>query len=304
VSEIAARELNTADLARGPLNSLLRQIVIDGTFHADPHPDNVMLLVDGRLTLIDFRPVGRIDGVLRGALVRLILSFDQGDPIAASDALPDLVERPERLDEHRLEWALGQFMARYLTPGIAPEVRMFTDLFRIIADFGLAVPPEIAAVFRSITTLEGTLTNVDPDFYVIGEARDFATDYLRSQLRPNAARKTLADELTSLLPMLRWMPRYLNRFTSALEDGRLGVNVRGLANEDDRQTVSGMLHEVLLTILASTAGIKAVMMIVQNGGQNLTETVSMYQFIGYALLVLAFILAMRGLVLIFRSTQR
>lgn len=72
-----------------------------------------------------------------------------------------------------------------------------------------------------------------------------------------------------------------------MEDGRLGVNVRGLANEGDQQTVSGMLHEVLLTILASTAGIMAVMMIGQNGGPNLTETVSMYQFIGYALLVLA-----------------
>ncbi len=135
-----------------------RGCIFPSSIHADPHPGNVMLLVDGRLTLLDFRSVGRIDGVLRGALVRLILSFDQGDPIAASDALPDLVERPERLDEQRLERALEQFMARYLTPGIAPDVRMFTDLFRIIADFGLAVPHEIAAVFRSIATLEGTLT--------------------------------------------------------------------------------------------------------------------------------------------------
>jgi len=302
-AEIAARGLNTTDLARNLLNSLLRQIVIDGTFHADPHPGNVMLLADNRLTLLDFGSVGRIDGVLRGALVRLILSFDQSDPIAAGDALLALVERPEVLDEHRLERALGQFMARYLTPGIAPDVRMFTDLFRIIADFGLAVPSEIAAVFRAIATLEGTLTRIAPDFNIIGESRSFAADYLSAQLRPNALRKTLTDELTSLLPMLRRMPRRLDRIASALEDGRLSVNVRGLSNEGDRQTVSALLHEALLTILASTAGIMAVIMIGQSGGPRLTAAVSMFQFIGYGLLVLAFILAMRVLVLIFRPAQ-
>ena len=302
-AEILARGLNTTDLARNLLNSLLRQIVIDGTFHADPHPGNVMLLADNRLTLLDFGSVGRIDGVLRGALVRLILSFDRSDPVAAADALLGLVERPGDLDEYRLERALGRFMARYLTPGIAPDARMFTDLFRIIADFGLAVPSEIAAVFRAIATLEGTLTRIAPGFNIIGEARRFASEYLSAQLRPNALRKTLTDELTSLMPMLRRMPRRLDRIASALEDGRLSVNVRGLSNEGDRQTVSDLLHQALLTILASTAGIMAVIMIGQDGGPQLTSAVSMFQFIGYGLLVLAFILAMRVLVLIFRPAQ-
>jgi len=299
-AEIDRRGLDRPQLAQLLLESLLSQVVIDGTFHADPHPGNVMLLANNRLTLLDFGSVGRIDAVLRGALVRLILSFEQGDPIAASDALLDLVERPEGLDDYRLERALGQFMARYLAPGVPPDVRMFSDLFRIIAEFGLAVPPEVAAVFRAIGTLEGTLTQVAPGFNIIAEARQFATGHVASQFRPGALRRTLVEELTSLLPMLRRLPRRVDRIATALEEGRLSVNVRSLADPRDRQVIADLVHEVLLTILAATAGIMGVLALGQEGGPQVTAAVTMFQLIGYGLLVGALILAMRVLVLIFR----
>ncbi|MGC4192296.1 MAG: AarF/UbiB family protein [Thermomicrobiales bacterium] len=300
---IAERGLDTTELARNLLDSLLHEIVIDGTFHADPHPGNVMLLEDNRLTLLDFGSVGRIDAVLREALVRLLLAFSQRDPLSATDALLDLCERPDVLDEDRLERALGQFMARNLTPGIAPEARMFTDLLQIVADYGLSVPPEVAAVFRAAATLEGTLRRIDPAFDVIGEAQGFSRTYLHSQLRPDAIRKTLTDELTVLLPMLRRLPRRIDRITAALEDGRLSVNVRPLADERDRRVVGQMVHLVLLTVLASTVGVMSVIMIGREGGPRMTAAISVFDFIGYMLLAIASILALRVLVVIFRPVR-
>jgi len=300
---IAARGIDSGALANTLLTSILRQIVVDGTFHADPHPGNIMVLDCGRLSLLDFGSVGRIDSLLRGALVRLLLAFNLSDPLMATDALLDLAARPERLDERRLERALGQFMTYYLAPGTAPDVRMFSEFFTIIARFELSVPPEVAAVFRSIATLEGTLRRIDPHFDIVAEAREFVANHFGRSLRPAAVARSLSEELAALLPMLRQMPRRLDRITSALEDGRLSVNVRALAHEQDRQTISSMLHEAMLTVLASTAGIMAVLMIGNEGGPSLTSAVSMYQFFGYMLLVLAFILAMRVLVLIFRLSR-
>jgi ubiquinone biosynthesis protein len=302
---IVERNLDPHKLASTLLDSLLRQIVIDGTFHADPHPGNVMLTSGDRLTLLDFGSVGRMDSMLRTALLRLIMTFDQGDPIAATDALLELVERPEHLDETRLERTVGQFMARHLAPGLGPDMMMIPDLFRIIADFGLSVPPEVAAAFRAIATLDGTLTNIAPGFNMVEEARAFAASYLNEQLRPSAIRKTLTAELFSLLPMIRRMPRRMDRIAAALEEGRLNVNVRPLAHEGDREVVGGMLHDVILAMLACTAGIMAALLIGQDGGPAVTDTVSMYQFIGYALLVAAMILALRVLAIVFRrSSQR
>jgi ubiquinone biosynthesis protein len=300
---IDARGLERAALADALLSSLLRQMAIDGTFHADPHPGNVMLLEDGRLTLLDFGSVGRIDAVLRGSLIRLILAFNQGDPMAASDALLDLVERPDGLDEHRLERSLGQFMARFLTPGVPPDTRMFTDLFRIVAAHRLAIPPEVAAVFRAIGTLEGTLSLVSPGFNLIGGARAFASEYLEERMRPSALRRTIQDELITLLPMLRRLPRRIDRIADALEEGRLSLNVRPMANAEDRRSVGALVHEILVTFLASTAGIMAVLLFGMETGPRLTDEVTLFQFFGFALMVVALMLALRVLVLIFRPTR-
>jgi ubiquinone biosynthesis protein len=293
-----------AALASSLLDSLLRQVLLDGTFHADPHPGNVLLLADGRLGLLDFGSVGRIDAGLRSALQRLLLALDRGDPASLADALLDVVERPEELDEARLERTLGRFAARHMAAGVTPDVRMFTDLFRIVAEHGLAIPPEIAAVFRALATLEGTLTQLAPGFDIVTGARRFAAGQLAERLNPEELRRTALDELTSLLPMLRRLPRRVDRIGQALETGRLSVNVRLLADPSDRRFVTGLLHQVLLTFLAAAAGVMAVLMIGLHGGPSVTRDVSLYGFFGYCLLVVAAILAVRVLVLVFRPDTR
>jgi ubiquinone biosynthesis protein len=292
-----------AALARSLLDCLLREVMLEGTFHADPHPGNVLLLADGRLGLLDFGSVGRIDAGLRAALQRLLLALDRGDPAALADALLEVAERPGELDEPRLERMLGRFLARHVAAGITPDVTMFTDLFRIVSDHGLAVPPEIAAVFRALATMEGTLTQLAPGFDIVTEARRFAAEQLAAQFSPDLLRKTAADELTALLPMLRRLPRRIDRIGGALEAGRLSVNVRLLADEGDRRIITGLLYLVLTAFLAATSGIMAVLMLGLRGGPAITSRVTLFQFLGYCLLVISAILALRVLALVFRPNR-
>ena len=264
---------------------------------------NILVLGDGRLGLLDFGSVGRLDPSLRAALQRLLLAMDRGDPLAASDALLEVVPRPDEIDQQALERALGEFIARHLGPGMRPGMRMFTDLFRIVSEHGLSVPPQIAAVFRALATLEGALAQLEPGFDLVAETRSFAARHLTEQLEPAAVRQTVSEEVTTLLPMLRRLPRRIERIASAAEHGRLSVQVRLFADERDRRHVTGLLHQVLLTILAATAGIMAVLLLGTGGGPRVTTAVSLYQLFGYNLLVICSILALRVLVLIFRPDR-
>ena len=71
------------------------RVMIEGIFHADPHPGKVLRLANGQLGLLGFGSVGRIDAELRGALQRLLLAVDRGDPAALHDALLEIVQRPD-----------------------------------------------------------------------------------------------------------------------------------------------------------------------------------------------------------------
>ncbi len=288
-------------LARDLLDSLLRQIVVDGVFHADPHPGNILLLADGRLGLIDFGAVGRLDSGLRAALQRLMLAIDRRDPVAMTDALLEVTARPDDLDEQALERSVGALLVRHLASGRAPDATMFTDLFRLVTRHELAVPPEFGATFRALSTLEGGLTLLAPGFDIVAEAERFGQAQLAHRLGPVSLKDAAADEIVTLLPMLRRLPRRVDRIAAAVEGGRLNVNVRVLADERDRKVITGWIQLGVLTILAATAGGMAVALLALKGGPAMTATISLYQFLGYCLLVICALLALRVLAAVFRT---
>jgi ubiquinone biosynthesis protein len=288
-------------LARELLDSLLRQIVVDGVFHADPHPGNILLLDDGRLGLIDFGSVGRLDSGLRAALQRLMLAIDRRDPVAMTDALLEVTARPDDLDEQALERSVGALLVRHLASGRAPDATMFADLFRLVTRHELAVPPEFVATFRALSTLEGGLTLLAPGFDIVTEAERFGQAQLAGRLAPASLKDAAAEEIVALLPMLRRLPRRVDRIAAAVEGGRLSVNVRVLADERDRKVITGWIQLGVLTILAATAGGMAVALLALKGGPAMTATISLYQFLGYCLLVICALLALRVLAAVFRT---
>src|SRR6266702_4302995 len=288
-------------LARDLLDCLLRQIVVDGVFHADPHPGNILLLADGRLGLIDFGSVGRLDSGLRAALQRLLLALDRRDPVALTDALLEVTARPDALDEQALERSLGALLVRHLAAGRPPDATMFAELFRIVTRHELAVPPEFAATFRALSTLEGGLTQLAPGFDIVAEAERFGQTQLHERLGPASLKEAAADEIVALLPMLRRLPRRMDRIAAAVEGGRLSVNVRVLADERDRKTINGWIQLGVLTVLAASAGVMAVALLALKGGPAMTATVGLYQFLGYCLLVICALLALRVLAAVFRT---
>ncbi|WP_245679482.1 ABC1 kinase family protein [Actinomadura hibisca] len=294
---IAAHGLDRAHLARELLGALLTQIMRDGVFHADPHPGNIMLLRDGSLALLDFGSVGRLDGRSRAALEHLLIAVGRGDAAAMGDALLEVVASPERVDRPRLERGLSRFAARHLNAGPASAVEMFTGLFGLVAEHGLAVHPEIAAVFRALATLEGTLTRLDPAFDIVTEAREHAT----GTPGPQTLKEAAADELLGALPVLRRLPRRFDRITHALERGDLGVNVRLFADADDRRLVTALLHQTLLTVLGATAVLAGVLLLGTTGGPAVTPSAGLYQVFGYTMFGIGSVLVLRVLFTIFRG---
>jgi ubiquinone biosynthesis protein len=292
---IEERGLDRNELARTLLSCLLRQIMVDGVFHADPHPGNVLLQPDGQLALLDFGSVGHLDTQLQGALQSLVLAIDRRDPAALRDALLEITDGAPDVDMQSLERSLGRIMARYLSPGLVPDAQAFADVFRTLSAYGVGVPPEIAAVFRTLATLQGTFIRLAPGFDIIRESQRFAEREVGAQLAPVDLKDAVIKELVELAPLLRRLPRRFDRITAALERGQLSTNVRLLANPRDRDVFSSYLHEALVCVLAATAGIMAVVLLASQGGPLISHGVRLYAVFGYNLLVIGGVLAVRVL---------
>ncbi|MFC4942572.1 ABC1 kinase family protein [Pseudonocardia sp. GCM10023141] len=300
--DTAAAGTDRAALARELLDALLGQILVDGVFHADPHPGNILLLSSDplRVGMLDLGSVGRLDGALRGSLQQLLLALDRDDPAAVVDALLEVVEAPADLDERALQRAMGRFLVRNVGPGLPLDSAVIGDLFGLVAQHGLTTPPELAAVLRALGTIEGTLTRLDPAFDLIAGARDFAARQVSARLEPAALRKTVTDELAGLLPLIRRLPRRVDRIVTALDNGTFTVQVATPA----APTWTGNVLKVLLaTAIAATTGVMAALLLVSDGGPRISEAMSVNQLIGYLLLMISAILGLRVLGQVYRRDR-
>jgi hypothetical protein len=227
--------------------------------------------------------------------------LERRDPVALTDALLEVTARPDDLDEQALERSVGALLVRHLAAGRTPDFTLFTEIFRLVARHELAVPPEFASTFRALSILEGGLTLLAPRFDIVAEAERFGQTQLAARLGPDSLREVAAEEVVSLLPMLRRLPRRVDRIAAALEGGRLNVNVRVLADERDRKVITGWVQLGVLTVLAATAGFMAVALLALKGGPAMTQAIGLYQFLGYCLLVICALLALRVLAAVFRT---
>lgn len=283
-------------VARALLGSMLDQILRDGIFHADPHQGNIMLLDDGDIGLLDLGSVARLDAELRSGLRQLLLAVDRDDPRAATDALLMIVESPDRLDRARLTRDVGRCLVRYLGPGASPGADLLIELVRVLSAYGLRVPPEVAAAFRAVATLEGVLSQV-PGFDPVVEARDIA-----ARVRvPSFTAADVRHQLARALPALRELPRTIERIGRAVDGGRLAIRHEVHLDDTERERVRGTVHQVLAGTVGSALGFMALILLQMPGGAQVSNRLDLHELLGYGLLTVGAILVTRALVPIFTT---
>ena len=289
-------EVDRDHVARRLLRAILRQIMVDGVFHADPHPGNVLILRDGSPALIDFGSVGRLDAAQRAAIRRMLLAIDRRDPSLMRDALAELAGLRDGRVQDRLERALSQLLATRLGPGMRPGPELFTDVLKTLIEFELALPPHVAAVFRCLVTLEGTLALLSPRFQIVDESRAVGADLLRETVGLSGVRETVRDEVLAQLPILRRLPRRLERLIATLEDGRLEVRVSLFDSERERQFVSMLFGRSIFAFLGAALAVVSAMLLSALGGPNLATGVRLLPALGYCGLFASAVLILRVIV--------
>lgn len=292
------------EVASRLLRSMLTQIIDDGVFHADLHPGNVVLTAESRIVLLDYGLVGRLDQAMRSQIGAVLMAFYRGDSRSFADALLGFVDLPDDIDEQALRRSIGAFVANRLGPGATLDVDVFNDMVQLLTASRVQIPPELAAAFRAVATLEGTLRHVSPSFDLLSEAQGYAKQRIAEGFAPRAVFTSVTDEIESVLPLLRRLPGRVDRISGALADGRLNVNVRLFADRRDRTLVTGLVNLAALAFLAGIFGVMAVMLLVSEAGPRITETLTLFQIFGYLMVLLSGLLSLRVLFDAFRLRRR
>ncbi|WP_420095520.1 ABC1 kinase family protein [Brevibacterium sediminis] len=288
-------------LATTLLGATLEQIIGDGIFHADLHAGNIFITPEGKLGLLDFGAVGRLDPGTQTSLGLMLYSIDQNDTAGATDALIELLGRPDGLNDREVERAVGELLLRYGGGTRAAQgQKLFDDLFNLVLAHRFSVPAPISAAFRAMASVEGALLTIDPHFDVVAVSRQEGNRLVRSKLKGTKITDELQRRALQLMPMIDRMPRRINKITEDLEHGRFSMNMRVLENPSDRSFLTSLFQQLIVAVLAGAAVVGAIMLITSDEGPLLTKEIHLYSFFGFVLLFGGFVLSMRSLMLVFR----
>jgi ubiquinone biosynthesis protein len=180
-------------------------------------------------------------------------------------------------------------------------MQIFVELLAMLQTYDLAFPPEVGAVFRAAVTLEGTLRVLSPGFPLMDEARTLAVRWAQESLVPLSLVKSAGEEAQALLPLLRRLPRRLDRITAVAERGALTVKVRLFADERDERVVTVLASRAIMAFLGGMVGLISVLLLEAQGGPIIVQSITLFQIMGYIGLCASVALIMRVVTAILRD---
>lgn len=153
---------------------MLQMIFEEGFFHADPHPGNVLVLPDGRLSLLDFGMTGELDEPMRDSLKLLLEAVVKGDARAAKEAYLEMAPANEKVHRAALLVDIKAVLYEIHRSDLA-EVSIgdaFDSLLRAGSRHGVHNPPEFFLLTRAFVILESMIRELDPGHNYMGSFRD------------------------------------------------------------------------------------------------------------------------------------
>jgi ubiquinone biosynthesis protein len=256
ITDTAALEaagLDRKKIARRNIAILLRSVLHEGFFHADPHAGNFMIMPNEVIAMMDFGIMGHLDHAERLGLVHLFVGMFRGETEHAVEALSDLGIATQAADKRNLTRDLDRLRLRYYGLDLEKiRARSFVeDLMGVAFAHRLKMPSNLVLVFKTIAMLEGISLQLDPDINVFNELEPYVRDALLELHSPINRLKEVTEQLGDAAEALMLLPRQLQRMLEQLEGGEthLSIGMKGL--EEPTRRVTTAANRLALAILAA-----------------------------------------------------
>jgi predicted unusual protein kinase regulating ubiquinone biosynthesis (AarF/ABC1/UbiB family) len=258
------RAIGGEALAQELFRAYMKQVLVDGFFHADPHPGNVLVTGDGRVALLDVGMVAVVPDTFREKLRRLLMGLANGKGDQVADVSIEVGEKTRFWDEKRFRRGIRDVVANYAaTPAATVKAgRLLLVLGRTAADAGLRMPPELALFGKTLMNLENVGMTLDPAFDHNEAVRRNATEIFQQQMLQSFSPEGFMAALLEANRVLQEVPARINRFLESAEEG---IPIRVRVTEQDRfiHGLDRIANRITVGLLVAALIIAATLWIVR-----------------------------------------
>ena len=285
---LARLEMKGGPLAEELFKAYLKQVLVDGLFHADPHPGNVFLTDDGHIALLDLGMVGRTTPVMQENLIKLLLAVSEGKSDEAAEVVIRMSETTEEFDQAEFRRRIGQLLAARQDQGLQ-QINVGKSLLAVsknATDNGLFVPSELTLLGKTLLQLDEVGKILDAAFDPNASIRRNVVELMSQRMRKNATQGSIFSSLLEVKEFVVGLPARLNKIMDAISNHELEVKVKAV----DAKLVMEGFQKIANRI---TTGIVLAALIM--GASLLMQVQTSFRIFGYpGLAMLCFLVAAAG----------
>ena len=281
---LARLEMHGAPLAEELCHAYLKQILVDGFFHADPHPGNVLLTDDGRVALIDLGMVAQVGPAMQEDLLKLVLAVSEGRGDDAGDLVVKLGHPLSNSDPRSVRRRVGEMVLQFqgLEMRDIALGRFLFEAARAASESGYRMPRELTMLSKTMLNVDEVARQLDPGFDPNAAIRRHASEIMRERMVRSLSPGKVFAGLLEAKEFAENLPRRLNQLIDAVSENRIRFKVDAI-NEV-------LLMEGLQKIANRiTLGLVIAAMIV--GAAMLMRIDTSFRILGYPGLAILFFLA-------------
>ncbi|WP_211747381.1 AarF/ABC1/UbiB kinase family protein [Paenibacillus sp. Marseille-Q4541] len=224
---IIGKGYDLKNIAQRLVDSMLHQIFIEGFFHADPHPGNLMVMKNGTIAFLDFGMVGRLNEEMKEQLSSLIIALMRKNTEGMVRSIERLGMIPEGTNMGSLRRDLDRIRDDYYDiPFASISVgQALNDLFGVAQRHQITLPSDVILLGKALVTLEGVIENLDPTISIIDMAEPFGRKLIREKFSSRKIKGKLLSSVTELIETLVDLPGQARLLTSIISKGKLKVEI-------------------------------------------------------------------------------
>jgi ubiquinone biosynthesis protein len=274
-------------LADRGTGAVMKMIMEDGFFHADPHAGNVLYLEDNKLAFIDFGMVGRLTDDRREQVVSLLYGMTNHLPIKVAEILEDWSDNIYT-DEQVLTVDLEAFVDQYSSLSLKDLslTDMMTDLMAILRDHKLILPADLALLIKTYITMDGLGRHLNPEFNTLVFAAPYVEKVMAERYRPDVMMNRGWRNLVGVADLLSSLPKDLRRLLRATRKGAIQVDitVRHLGRYVNH--IDNAISRLTMGIVTAALIIGSSIIMTVKGGPELFGLPA-FGFLGYSFATIA-----------------
>ncbi|MCD6172814.1 MAG: AarF/ABC1/UbiB kinase family protein, partial [Sulfurimonas sp.] len=183
IEELTQNNIDTKEIAKKGFELLCEQIFKYRFFHADPHPGNIFITNDSKVSFIDFGMMGSISKKEQEILLELIYHLSQKDEEKASLDILNMTNYPDNIDTNSFIKDMSRIVSTYMYANLQDIniKELFSNMTNLVSKYNISFKNDYYLFFKAITTIEGVGRNLDSNFNAVEQIKPIVMDFYKEQ---------------------------------------------------------------------------------------------------------------------------